>query len=337
MGTHALFQDGVRVPGLGLVVVDEQHRFGVEQRSALSGAREDGRAVHELVMTATPIPRTIAMTVFGGLDDTRMVGKPRDRSPVATYLADATNGAWVRRAWQRAAEEITQGRRVYVVCPRIDPSDEVADAEDEEAPPLASVAEVARYLRSQPALAGVAIHELTGRTPAGVKAQIMEDFSCGRAPLLVATTVVEVGVDVPEATLMVILDSQQFGLAQLHQLRGRVGRSSVPSLCIAMHRHELTEAGRARLEAFAQTNDGFELAEADLRLRKEGDVVGAGQSGTATHLRYLSVLRDEALIRAARKEAEVLLNEDPTLGGHPELRRLLRAGSDGRLEWMQRS
>lgn len=337
VGTHALFQDGVRVPGLGLVVVDEQHRFGVEQRSALSGAREDGRAVHELVMTATPIPRTIAMTVFGGLDDTRMVGKPRDRSPVATYLADATNGAWVRRAWQRAAEEIAQGRRVYVVCPRIDPSDEVADAEDEDAPPLASVAEVARYLRSQPALAGVAIHELTGRTPAGVKAQIMEDFSCGRAPLLVATTVVEVGVDVPEATLMVILDSQQFGLAQLHQLRGRVGRSSVPSLCIAMHRHELTEAGRARLEAFAQTNDGFELAEADLRLRKEGDVVGAGQSGTATHLRYLSVLRDEALIRAARKEAEALLNEDPTLGGHPELRRLLRAVSDGRLEWMQRS
>ena len=277
------------------------------------------------------------MTVFGGLDDTRMVGKPRGRSPVATYLADATNDAWVRRAWQRAAEEIAQGRRVYVVCPRIDPSDEVADAEDEEAPPLASVAEVASYLRSQPALAGVAIHELTGRTPAGVKAQIMEDFSCGRAPLLVATTVVEVGVDVPEATLMVILDSQQFGLAQLHQLRGRVGRSSVPSLCIAMHKHELTEAGRARLEAFAQTNDGFELAEADLRLRKEGDVVGAGQSGTATHLRYLSVRRDEALIRAARKEAEALLNEDPTLGGQPELRRLLRAGSDGRLEWMQRS
>ena len=131
VGTHALFQDGVRVPGLGLVVVDEQHRFGVEQRSALSGAREDGRAVHELVMTATPIPRTIAMTVFGGLDDTRMVGKPKDRSPVATYLADATNGAWVRRAWQRAAEEIAQGRRVYVVCPRIDASDDVADAEEE--------------------------------------------------------------------------------------------------------------------------------------------------------------------------------------------------------------
>ena len=235
VGTHALFQDSVRFSDLALVVVDEQHRFGVEQRAALRGSRDDGLGVHELVMTATPIPRTIAMTVFGDLDDTRMVGMPSGRTPVATYLADAANAAWVERTWARAGEEIAQGRRVYVVCPRIDASDDVGD-EEEGARPLASVAEVAAYLRAHPALEGVAIHELTSRTPAALKAQIMDDFSTGRAPLLVATIVIEVGVDVSDATLMVILDAQHFGLAQLHQLRGRVGRSSLPSLCIAMHR-----------------------------------------------------------------------------------------------------
>ena len=334
VGTHALFQESVRFADLALVVVDEQHRFGVEQRAALRRAREDG---HELVMTATPIPRTIAMTVFGDLDETRMSGMPRGRTPVATYLADAANAAWVERTWARAAEEISQGRRVYVVCPRIDASDDVSDVDEEHARPLASVEEVAAYLRGHRALAGVAIHELTGRTPAPVKAQIMEDFSAGRAPLLVATTVIEVGVDVSEATLMVILDAQQFGLAQLHQLRGRVGRSSLPSLCIAMHRHELTESGLARLQAFAQTTDGFELAEADLRLRKEGDVLGAGQSGKATHLRFLSVRRDESLIRSAKEEADALLDADPMLENHPELARALRGASEGQVEWMQRS
>ena len=337
VGTHALFQESVRFADLALVVVDEQHRFGVEQRAALRRARDDGRGVHELVMTATPIPRTIAMTVFGDLDETRMSGMPKGRTPVATYLADAANTAWVERTWARAAEEIAQGRRVYVVCPRIDASDDVSDADEEHARPLASVEEVAAYLRGHHALAGVAIHELTGRTPAPVKAQIMEDFSAGRAPLLVATTVIEVGVDVSEATLMVILDAQQFGLAQLHQLRGRVGRSDLPSLCIAMHRHELTESGLARLQAFAQTTDGFELAEADLRLRKEGDVLGAGQSGKATHLRFLSVRRDESLICSAKEEADALLDADPTLETHPELARALRGASEGQVEWMQRS
>ena len=336
VGTHALFQDSVRFSDLALVVVDEQHRFGVEQRAALRGSRDDGLGVHELVMTATPIPRTIAMTVFGDLDDTRMVGMPAGRTPVATYLADAVNAAWVERTWARAGEEIAQGRRVYVVCPRIDASDDVGD-EEEGARPLASVAEVAAYLRAHPALEGVAIHELTSRTPAALKAQIMDDFAAGRAPLLVATIVIEVGVDVSDATLMVILDAQHFGLAQLHQLRGRVGRSSLPSLCIAMHRHELTESGSARLEAFAGTTDGFELAEADLRLRKEGDVLGADQSGTATHLRFLSVRRDEALIRAAKAEAEELVAQDPTLRGHSDLERALRTAWDGQLEWMQRS
>ena len=201
-GTHALFQESVRFADLALVVIDEQHRFGVEQRAALRGAREDGRAVHELVMTATPIPRTIAMTVFGDLDDTRMSGMPSGRTPVATYLADSANAAWVERTWARAAEEIAQGRRVYVVCPRIDASDHVADAEEENVRPLASVEEVAAYLRSHPALSGIAIHELTGRTPSPVKAQIMEDFSSGRAPLLVATTVIEVGVEPGQALLL---------------------------------------------------------------------------------------------------------------------------------------
>lgn len=337
VGTHALFQDSVRFADLALVVVDEQHRFGVEQRAALRDARQDGRGVHEMVMTATPIPRTIAMTAFGDLDETRMGGMPAGRAPIATYLADAANTAWVERTWERAAEEIAQGRRVYVVCPRIDASDEIADVEEEGTRPLASVEEVAAYMRSHPALAGVAVHELTGRTPTALKGQIMEDFSAGRAPLLVATTVIEVGVDVPEATLMVILDAQQFGLAQLHQLRGRVGRSSLPSLCIALHRHELTDSGLARLQAFARTTDGFELAEADLRLRKEGDVLGAGQSGSATHLRFLSVRRDEAIIRASKSEAETLLAQDPTLSAHPDLARALREASDGQLEWMQRS
>ena len=338
VGTHALLEPVVQFAHLGLAVIDEQHRFGVAQRAALRAARADGRLVHELVMTATPIPRTIAMTVFGDLDETRMEGLPAGRAPVATHLVDASNGPWIERLWRRAREEVDSGGRVYVVCPRIDEDDAVADADDPDGrAPLASVASVAAGLRAQPALRGIGVGELTGRTPGARKAAVMADFASGATPVLVATTVVEVGVDVPEATLMVIIDAQQFGLSTLHQLRGRVGRSSRESLCVAVHRHGPTEAGERRLRAFASTTDGFELAEADLRLRKEGDVLGAGQSGTATHLEHLSVRRDGAIIRDARAAAERLIDQDPSLAAHPQVLAALREQAPRDLTWIHRS
>ena len=338
VGTHALLQDSVGFADLALAVIDEQHRFGVAQRAALRAARADGRLVHELVMTATPIPRTIAMTVFGDLDETRMEGLPAGRAPVATHLVDASNGPWIERLWRRAREEVDSGGRVYVVCPRIDEDDAVADADDPDGrAPLASVASVAAGLRAQPALRGIGVGELTGRTPGARKAAVMADFASGATPVLVATTVVEVGVDVPEATLMVIIDAQQFGLSTLHQLRGRVGRSSRESLCVAVHRHGPTEAGERRLRAFASTTDGFELAEADLRLRKEGDVLGAGQSGTATHLEHLSVRRDGAIIRDARAAAERVIDQDPSLAAHPQVMAALREQAPQAIAWIHRS
>lgn len=338
VGTHALLSETVQLPRLGLVVVDEQHRFGVAQRDVL---RERGgvldpatgeRAVpHLLVMTATPIPRTIAMTVFGDLEASVLEGLPAGRAPVSTHLVPWERESWVARVWQRAAQEVAAGGRVYVVCPRIDADDGAQD--DGEAPlglaapeeaeeavrPLASVTQWQQRLAAEPALAGVAVGVLTGRMGPAEKEAAMTAFASGAKPLLLATTVVEVGVDVPEATMMVVLDAERFGLSQLHQLRGRVGRGSKAGVCMAVTGAQVGTTAYHRLRAFASTTDGFALAEADLELRSEGDVLGAAQSGRSSGLDLLRVLRDAALIARARQEASDVLAADPQLHGHRAL------------------
>ncbi|QQM68387.1 ATP-dependent DNA helicase RecG [Actinomyces weissii] len=388
VGTHALLSQTVQMPRLGLVVVDEQHRFGVAQRDVL---RERGgvldpatgeRAVpHLLVMTATPIPRTIAMTVFGDLEASVLEGLPAGRAPVSTHLVPWERQSWVARVWQRAAQEIAEGGRVYVVCPRIDAGDEPEDGGDEPldggagldgggerdvgaglldgggerdagaglldgggerdagagllpgvspaeaaaggpgegARPLASVTQWQELLAAEPALAGVGVGVLTGRMGAPEKATAMAAFASGQLPLLLATTVVEVGVDVPEATMMVVLDAERFGLSQLHQLRGRVGRGSRPGICMAVTGAQVGSPAYHRLRAFAATTDGFALAEADLELRSEGDVLGAAQSGRTSGLDLLRVRRDAALIARARQEATEVVSADPLLQGHRAL------------------
>ncbi len=357
VGTHALLSDTVQIPYLGLVVVDEQHRFGVAQRDVL---RERGdirdpatgglRTPHLLVMTATPIPRTIAMTVFGDLDTTVLDELPAGRSPVGTHLVPWERTSWVEGIWQRAAREVARGGRVYVVCPRIDAGEAGADegVEDpetgaphadtvplfskvpgaEQSPagrdsvpsrPLASVEDWAERLRVEPALAGIGVGTLTGRMSQVDKDAAMADFAAGRTAVLVSTTVIEVGVDVPEATMMVILDADRFGLSQLHQLRGRVGRGQRESLCVAVTGVEVGSPAFHRLHAFAETLDGFRLAEADLELRSEGNVLGAAQSGRRSDLDLLRVARDGGVIASARAEAEQLVGQDPELVAHRDL------------------
>ena len=353
VGTHALLSETVQMPFLGLVVVDEQHRFGVAQRDALrerslAADPDTGRRLtpHLLVMTATPIPRTVAMTIFGDLEMTVLDGLPAGRRPVTTHLVPWERGTWVAGIWRRAAREVAAGGRVYVVCPRIDVADESGagpaanaaapgPAADEDvvgsdddlldgldgapARPPAAVAEWAERLRAEPALEGVRIGTLTGRMGQADKDAAMEDFASGRAPVLVATTVVEVGVDVPEASLMVILDADRFGLSQLHQLRGRVGRGARESVCIAVTGAEVGSPAYHRLRAFARIGDGFALAEADLALRSEGNVLGAAQSGRASDLDLLKVTRDGDVIAQARVEAEAVIAVDPELREHRAL------------------
>ena len=322
VGTHALIQQQVSFADLGLVVVDEQHRFGVEQRDALRG--KAATPPHVLVMTATPIPRTVAMTVFGDLETSTLSELPAGRSPIATSVVPAVERpAWLERAWTRIREEVAAGRQAYVVCPRIGEDatdDDGADyAEDEtpRRPPLA-VNDVLPMLAEGP-LRGLRIAALHGRLAPEEKDRTMSEFAAGRVDVLVATTVVEVGVDVPNATAMAVLDADRFGVSQLHQLRGRVGRGGHPGLCLLVTDVEGDTPARQRLDAVAATLDGFELARLDVEQRHEGDVLGAAQSGRRRTLRLLSLLRDEETITAARVEATEIVAADPTLAEHPLL------------------
>ncbi len=350
VGTHALLYERVQLPRLGFVVIDEQHRFGVDQRDTLA------RGAHLLVMTATPIPRTIAMTSFGDLDISTLEELPRGRAPISTVLVPADNDVWVHRIWERAREEIERAGRVYVVCPRISGADqhksdtdscadEYAGSDDEALPivhrglgsggasvsggalnnvysdgdgsssdrQLAAVEDVVTQLEAEPALEGIGIGYVHGKLDCAAKDAAMKSFASGDCPILVSTTVIEVGIDVPAATMMVILDADRFGLSQLHQLRGRIGRGNQASVCLAVHRAAEGTLAWERLSAFAHTTNGFELAEKDLELRSEGDVLGTDQSGTHSSLTYLSVLHDADIIESAKSAAYACVSADPSL------------------------
>ncbi|MBV9013031.1 MAG: ATP-dependent DNA helicase RecG [Pseudonocardiales bacterium] len=324
VGTHALIQDRVSFADLGLVVVDEQHRFGVEQRDTLRTRAPEGTSPHVLVMTATPIPRTVAMTVYGDLEVCALRELPRGRAPISTTVVPVgEKPSWLDRVWQRITEEVAAGRQAYVVCPRIGgedaPGEDVPGAASER-PPLA-VLELAPQLEEGP-LAGLRLGILHGRSSGNEKDAVMRSFTAGEIDVLVATTVIEVGVDVPNATVMAIMDAQRFGLSQLHQLRGRVGRGSHPGLCLLVTDSPAGSAARQRLDAVAATTDGFELAQRDLELRREGDVLGAVQSGRRSGLKLLSLRSDADLIGQARQVAQRLVRADPGLTEHPGLARL---------------
>ncbi|MFD0545801.1 ATP-dependent DNA helicase RecG [Streptomyces mexicanus] len=328
IGTHALIEDKVQFHDLGLVVVDEQHRFGVEQRDALRGKGK--QPPHLLVMTATPIPRTVAMTVFGDLETSVLDQLPAGRSPIASHVVPAADKPhFLARAWERVREEVAQGHQAYVVCPRI--GDEEDDkkakksAEDdaEKRPPLA-VLDVAEQLARGP-LQGLRVEVLHGRMQPDDKDAVMRRFAAGETDVLVATTVIEVGVNVPNATAMVIMDADRFGVSQLHQLRGRVGRGAAPGLCLLVTEMPEASAARQRLNAVAATLDGFELSRIDLEQRREGDVLGQAQSGARSSLRVLAVIEDEEIIAEARQEAAAVVAADPELERLPGLRTALDA------------
>jgi ATP-dependent DNA helicase RecG len=339
IGTHALLAEQVQFADLGLVVIDEQHRFGVEQRDALRGKAQGARP-HVLVMTATPIPRTVAMTVYGDLDVSTLAELPRGRSPIATHVVPAAEKPrYLERTWERVREEAEKGRQAYVVCPRIGEDDGApSSGETDDAPPAGpgdaalggadddgspgrpplAVLDVAPALAQGP-LAGLRLRMMHGRLPTDDKDAAMRAFADGSADVLVSTTVVEVGVDVPNATVMVIMDADRYGVSQLHQLRGRVGRGTEPGLCLLVTEAPDGSKARQRLVDVAGTVDGFRLAEIDLEQRREGDVLGAAQAGRKKSLKLLSVLRDRDLIVAARAEATDLVDADPQLAGHPAL------------------
>ncbi|MFC5154947.1 ATP-dependent DNA helicase RecG [Streptomyces amakusaensis] len=328
IGTHALIEDKVQFHDLGLVVVDEQHRFGVEQRDAL---RSKGKQPpHLLVMTATPIPRTVAMTVFGDLETSVLDQLPAGRSPIASHVVPAQDKPhFLARAWERVREEVGKGHQAYVVCPRIGdgedekPKKKAAPEEDGKRPPIA-VLDLAEELSRGP-LAGLRVEVLHGRMHPDDKDDVMRRFAAAEVDVLVATTVIEVGVNVPNATAMVIMDADRFGVSQLHQLRGRVGRGSAPGLCLLVTEMPEASPARARLGAVAATLDGFELSRIDLEQRREGDVLGQAQSGARSSLRMLAVIEDEEIIAAAREEAVKVVREDPELERSGPLRLALDA------------
>jgi ATP-dependent DNA helicase RecG len=310
VGTHALLSESVEFNELALVIVDEQHRFGVEQRDALKS--KASVTPHLLVMTATPIPRTVAMTVFGDLDVSTLRELPLGRQVITTHLVPVEEKPhFLERTWQRVREEVSQGHQVYIVAPRISADiSEDADFEFLEGTDstLTAVEELGPELQSG-ALNGLRIAPLHGRQSAEVKDETMKAFAAGDIDVLISTTVIEVGVDVPNATLMIIMDADRFGVSQLHQLRGRVGRGTSPGLCLLVTKSPADSPARTRLDAVASTTDGFELSRIDLEQRREGDVLGTSQSGSRSHLRLLRVLRDEALIEVARTEAEALIEQ----------------------------
>lgn len=338
VGTHALIGDAVTFADLGLVVVDEQHRFGVDQREAL---RLKGQhPPHVLVLTATPIPRTVAMTVFGDLDISTIRELPAGRAGIESHVVPlADRPGWRARVWERLAEEVELGRQGFVVCPAIearvaeDDGEPPEGAEAEVGPSAASVASVLAELEAHPRFADKRVAPLHGRMSADEKDAAMRAFAAGEVDVLVATTVIEVGVDVPNASAMVVVDADRFGVSQLHQLRGRVGRGSVPGLCLLVTGAEAGSLARQRVEAVAATLDGFELARVDLELRQEGDVLGASQSGGRSSLKLLRVARDGDVIADARELAGEMLAEDPGLRRHralaAEVHRRLDAEASG--------
>lgn len=358
IGTHALLSDNVRFNDLGLVVVDEQHRFGVEQRDGLRGP--DGALPHRLVMTATPIPRTVAMTVFGDLDVSVLDTLPAGRQKISTHVVPlAEKPAWASRLWRRAREEIDAGHQVYVVVPKIgedgDGLEEGAaffgasslngagtgagnsaqgyfgqggSASSDGKVQLTSVASMHAYLSAEDALVGVRIGTLHGRMDPAEKTAVMTAFERGEIDLLISTTVIEVGVNVPNATLMIIMDADRFGISGLHQLRGRVGRGGYAGTCLLVTRQEEGGVSRERLDAVASTTDGFELSRIDLAQRREGDILGAAQSGSKSTLRFLRALADADIIERAREDARSVVEKDPTLAKHPSLARTIDRALD---------
>ena len=361
VGTHALIQDKVEFFDLALVVVDEQHRFGVEQRDALRA--KGAHPPHVLVMTATPIPRTVAMTVFGDMETSTLRELPAGRAPITTHVAPANDPRWFDRTWEKVAEEVRAGRQAYIVCPRIgDPDERYGDAvpgdegpDDTDgmdqappetgadgeqagpaAPPMTGVYALHDLLRQHPAFEGIRMEMLHGKMPPEDKDAVMRAFTRGDVDVLVSTTVIEVGVDVANATVMVIMDADRFGISQLHQLRGRVGRGRLPGLCLLLTAATTAEA-HGRLQQIAETNDGFELARLDLELRREGDVLGASQSGARSSLRHLRVITDEEVIVAAREAAVSVVDADPDLAEHPALAAQIRTlVEDERADFLER-
>ncbi len=328
VGTHALLSESTTFADLGLVVVDEQHRFGVEQRESL---RAKGTAPHVLVLTATPIPRTVAMTVFGDLDVSTIRTLPGGRAGIASHVAPlAEKPAWFGRVWDRVAEEVAAGHQAFIVCAAIDAEATTAKARAEagaDAPPLDGeqertrwgVVQVRALLADHPAFRDIRVEILHGKMPGDQKDAVMQAFARGEIDVLVATTVVEVGVDVANASAMVILEADRFGVSQLHQLRGRVGRGAIPGICLLVTEAPAGTPARSRVDAVAATTDGFALAEVDLELRGEGDVLGDAQSGARSSLRLLRVVTDADLIALARAAAEQVLDDDPALLRHPGL------------------